>query len=76
MIATIELPGKPEAAVADLKTRRIYDNIEDKNEVAVIDCSKHEVVNSWPISPGEGASGLALIRFTVTSFSAAIMKPW
>lgn len=58
--ATIPLSGKPEFAVVDIKAGRIYNNIEDKNEVAVIDTGRHEVVASWPIAPGEEASGLAI----------------
>jgi len=57
-VATISLGGKPEFAQAD--GARIFVNIEDKNEVAVIDTAKHEVVAHWPIAPGEGASGMAI----------------
>jgi DNA-binding beta-propeller fold protein YncE len=57
---TIPLSGKPEFAVVDVKAGRIYNNIEDKNEVAVIDTGSHQVVASWPIAPGEEASGLAI----------------
>jgi DNA-binding beta-propeller fold protein YncE len=58
--ATIPLGGSPEFAAVDQKAGRIYCNIEDKNEVAVIDSTKHEVVGRWPIAPGEEASGIAL----------------
>ncbi|MDB6112089.1 MAG: beta-propeller repeat-containing protein [Pedosphaera sp.] len=60
VVATIKLSGKPEFAVTDAKAGRVYCNIEDKNEVVAIDIKKHEVVNSWPIAPGEGASGMAI----------------
>jgi hypothetical protein len=59
-VATIPLPGKPEFAACDPKAGRIYDNLEDKNAVAVIDTAKHEVVATWPIAPGESASGMAI----------------
>ena len=39
---------------------RVYCNIEDKSEVAVIDADKHEVVARWSLAPGEGPSGIAL----------------
>jgi DNA-binding beta-propeller fold protein YncE len=58
--ATIPLPGKPEFAVFDEKAGRIYNNIEDANQVVAIDTAKHAVVATWPIAPGEEASGLAL----------------
>jgi len=57
---TIPLPGKPEFAVFDEKAGRIYDNIEDTNQLVAIDSAAHAVVATWPIAPGEEASGLAL----------------
>lgn len=60
VVATIELPGKPEFAVEDAAAGRIYNNIEDKNEVVAIDIRKHAVVATWPIAPGEEASGMAI----------------
>ncbi len=59
-VATIPLPGKPEFAAADPKAGRVYNNIEDKNEVVAIDTRTHQVVNVWPIAPGEEASGMAI----------------
>jgi DNA-binding beta-propeller fold protein YncE len=58
--ATIALPGKPEFAVVDVKAGRIYNNIEDTNEIVAIDTAAHAVAAKWPIAPGEGASGLAI----------------
>jgi YVTN family beta-propeller protein len=58
--ATIPLGGTPEFAAADEKAGRVYCNIEDKSEVAVIDADKHEVVARWSLAPGEGPSGIAL----------------
>jgi YVTN family beta-propeller protein len=58
--ATIPLPGKPEFAVFDEKAGRIYNNIEDTSQLVAIDPAKHAVVATWPIAPGEEASGLAL----------------
>lgn len=60
VIATIPLPGKPEFAVVDLKAGRIYNNIEDTNQVVAIDIKMHTVAATWPIAPGEGASGMAI----------------
>ena len=60
VIATIPLPGKPEFAAADPQAGRVYDNIEDKNEVAVIDAKTHQIVATWSIAPGEEASGMAI----------------
>jgi YVTN family beta-propeller protein len=58
--ATIPLEGTPEFAAVDEKAGRVYCNIEDKSEVAVIDANKHEVVAHWSLAPGENPSGIAL----------------
>ena len=58
--ATIPLGGTPEFAAVDEAAGRVYCNIEDKSEVAVIDVDKHEVVAHWSLAPGEGPSGIAL----------------
>jgi YVTN family beta-propeller protein len=58
--ATILLGGTPEFAAVDQAAGRVYCNIEDKSEVAVIDADKHEVVARWSLSPGEEPSGIAL----------------
>ena len=46
--------------MADTAAGRIYCNLEDKSEVAVIDAAKHEVVARWPLAPGEEPTGIAL----------------
>ena len=58
--ATIPLEGNPEFAALDEAAGRVYCNIEDKSEVAVIDVDKYEVVAHWSLAPGEGPSGIAL----------------
>lgn len=59
VVATIPLGGKPEFAAVDVKAGRVFNNLEDKNELVAIDTKKHSVANRWPIAPGEEASGLA-----------------
>ena len=60
VVGTIPLGGKPEAGVSDPAVGRVYVNIEDKNEIAVIDVATHEISARWPIAPGEEAAGLAI----------------
>ena len=60
VVATIEVGGKPEFATCDPEAGRIYNNLEDKSAVAVIDTATHKVLETWPIAPGESASGMAL----------------
>lgn len=60
VVATIPVGGKPEFAQADPTTGRVYFNLEDKNELLAIDTKTHQIVNHWPIAPGEEATGLAI----------------
>ncbi len=60
LVEGIPLDGKPETGIADPEAGRVYVNLEDKNSIAVIDMKEHKVVATWPIDPGEGASGLAI----------------
>ena len=60
VVTTIELGGKPEFCTADPKAGRVYNNLEDKSETVAIDTKKHEVVNRWPLAPGEEPSGMAI----------------
>jgi DNA-binding beta-propeller fold protein YncE len=60
VIATIPLPGKPEFPQLDIKAGRIYNNIEDTSQVVAIDIKKHAVAETWPIAPGEEATGMAI----------------
>lgn len=59
VLATIPLPGKPEFAAVDSTAGRVFVNIEDKNTILAIDTTQHKVVATWPIAPGESASGMA-----------------
>jgi DNA-binding beta-propeller fold protein YncE len=60
VVATIPLGGSPEFPAVDSAAGRVYINLEDKSEVAVIDSAKHEVVARWPLAPGEEPTGIAL----------------
>ena len=60
VVATIPLGGKPEFAKADPDAGCVFDNLEDKSEVAAIDTKMHSVTKRWPIAPGEAASGMAI----------------
>ncbi len=61
VVATIELPGKPEFPVAD-GHGFVYDNIEDKSEIVRLDARTRKLVATWPVAPGESPSGLAIDR--------------
>lgn len=68
VLATLDLPGKPEFPVADGKGN-IYDNIEDKSEIVRIDARSRKLVATWPVAPGESPSGLAIDRARGILFS-------
>jgi DNA-binding beta-propeller fold protein YncE len=57
-VTTVKLPGKPEFAVLNPKDGMIYLNIQDHNDVAVIDPSKHTVLRNFSIAPAEDATGI------------------
>lgn len=59
VVATIPVGGKPETAVSD-DMGKIFVNIEDKNEIAVVDINKNIVVNHWTLAPGESPTGLVI----------------
>jgi DNA-binding beta-propeller fold protein YncE len=56
---TIALGGTPEFAVSD-GAGKIYNNLEDKNRLNVIDAVKGTVINSFPLDPCGGPTGLAI----------------
>jgi DNA-binding beta-propeller fold protein YncE len=57
-IGTIALGGGPEFAVPDGKGM-IYNNLEDKNSLNVIDAVKMKVVRNYPLAPCGAPTGLA-----------------
>ncbi|HEY6448928.1 MAG TPA: YncE family protein [Acidobacteriaceae bacterium] len=61
VVATIDLPGKPEFPVADGQGF-VYDNIEDKSEIVRLDAKAHTLASTWPVAPCESPSGLAIDR--------------
>lgn len=51
-VGRIELGGKPEFAVAD-GSGRLFVNLEEKSEIAVLDAKELTVTARWPLAPGE-----------------------
>src|ERR1700730_7363819 len=67
-VATIVLTGWPETAVSD-GAGKIYVNNAEKGEIDVIDALTYKITNTWPNTPGTGASGLAIDRKTMRLFA-------
>lgn len=59
VVGTIMLGGRPEFAVAD-GNGKIFVNLDDKSEIAVIDTRKLTVTHHWSLAPGTGPSGLVM----------------
>ena len=59
VVATIDLPGKPEFPQADGKGH-IFDNIEDKNLIVKLDAASRKLTDTWPLEGCESPSGLAI----------------
>ena len=58
VLATVPVGGSLEFAAADGKGR-MYVNVEDRNEVAVIDTRARKVVSRFPLKGCEGPTGIA-----------------
>jgi len=56
---TIDLGGKPEFLAAD-GAGKVYVNLEDKDQVAVVDLKARKVLAHWPVAPGGSPVGLAI----------------
>ena len=59
VLATIPAPGDPEFAVVD-GHGRVFFNIEDKSELAVIDAQALKIERHFALAPCEEPSGLAI----------------
>jgi hypothetical protein len=55
----IELGGKPEFLASD-EAGKVYVNLVDKNQVAVVDIKARKVLAHWPVAPGGSPVGLAI----------------
>jgi YVTN family beta-propeller protein len=56
---TIDLGGRPEFAAADGKGK-VFVNLEDKSSLVEIDAKSLKIMNTWPLTPCESPSGLAI----------------
>ena len=59
VLAIIDMGGKPEFACSDDKGF-VYNNIEDKNEVVVIDAKQNKIVNRFSLLDNKAPTGLAI----------------
>ena len=57
--APIDLGGAPEFLASD-GAGKVYVNLMDKNEVAVVDIKARKVVARWPVAPGGAPVGMSI----------------
>jgi hypothetical protein len=57
--APIDLGGKPEFLASD-GAGKVYINLEDKDQVAVVDLKARKVLAHWPVAPGGSPVGLSI----------------
>lgn len=57
--APIDLGGKPEF-LASNGAGKVYINLPDKNEVAVVDMKARKVIARWPVAPGGEPVGMSI----------------
>lgn len=57
--APIDLGGRPEFLVSD-EAGKVYINLVDKNQVAVVDIKARKVLAHWPVAPGGAPVGMSM----------------
>lgn len=67
-VSTIDLGGAPEFAVSDGKGL-VYNNLEDKSHLNVIDTKTMKVIRNYPLSPCGGPTGIALDKTNQRAFT-------
>jgi YVTN family beta-propeller protein len=68
LIATISLEAVPEESVSDGKGK-LYVNLEDLGEIAIIDLTANKMLDRYTLSPGEGPTALDMDIKTNRLFS-------
>jgi len=68
VVATVSLEGNPETAVSN-EEGKLYVNIENKNEIAVVNTTTFIVEAYWKLASGEGPAGLAIDKNSNRLFS-------
>jgi hypothetical protein len=57
--APIDLGGKPEFLASD-GAGKVYINLEDKDQIAVVDIKARKVLAHWPVAPGGSPVGMSM----------------
>ena len=68
VVSTIAVGGKPETAVTN-GAGKLYVNIEDKNEIALVNTKSHVVEKRWSLAKAQAPTGLAIDVITNRLFA-------
>ncbi len=60
IVGQVDLPGRPEFAVVDLKSRLLYQNLSNLNSVATVNLRTSKVVSVWGLPGCDGPTGMAI----------------
>jgi hypothetical protein len=60
VIGKVPLPGKPQGIVIEQKGHRLFANLPTVHGIAVVDCQKEVLLETWPVDKGNGNAALAL----------------
>lgn len=59
-VADVPLPGHPESFQLERKGARIFVNVPNARQIAVVDRVRHEVIGAWPVSDARSNFPMAL----------------
>lgn len=60
LLGKVRLPAKPQGFVIERRAHRIFANLPNAHQVAVIDLDRMVLLRTWPVAGAEGNSPLAL----------------
>ncbi|HXC02284.1 MAG TPA: hypothetical protein VNU49_06495 [Opitutaceae bacterium] len=60
VVGKVPLPGKPQGIVIEQNGHRLFANLPGAHGIAVVDCQKAVLLETWPVDKGEGNCALAL----------------
>ena len=60
LTARVKLSGHPESFQLEKQGSRVFINIPDANQIALVDAAKHEVIGNWPMEKFQSNFPMAL----------------
>ena len=63
LLGKILLPGKPQGSAVEQNGDRIFANLPEQNQIAVLDRKKRALLDPWPFNNAQGNSPIGLDEF-------------